>query len=114
MKLNTQMKAMLSSILAVLALCIIPMLIMVLTMVATDNTPRNIPLFCFVSPVIIPALNEVHEMHEVYRGSWFPGSDGVVVVTNFLIYGGLTLVLRMLVCQNLSGLLNRRESESRS
>ncbi|MEO1984940.1 MAG: hypothetical protein ABGZ24_30870 [Fuerstiella sp.] len=111
MKLNTQMKAMLTSILVVLALCIIPTLIMVLAMVATDNTPTDIPLFCFVSPAIIPAFNEVHEMHNVYRGSWFPDSDAVVVITNFLIYGGLTLLLRMLVCRNLSGLLNRRESE---
>ncbi len=114
MKLNTQMKAMLTSILVVLALCIIPTLIMVLAMVATDNTPTDIPLFCFVSPAIIPAFNEVHEMHNVYRGSWFPDSDAVVVITNFLIYGGLTLLLRMLVCRNLSGLLNRRESESGS
>ena len=109
-KLNTQMKAMLTSILVVLALCIIPMLIMVLAMVATDNNPDDIPLFCFVSPAIIPAFNEVHEMHTVYRRSWFPKCDGVVMVVNFLIYGGLALVLRMLVCRNLSGLLNRRES----
>ena len=112
MKLNTQMKALLTSILVVLALCLIPLLIMVSAMIATGNTPRDFPLFCFVSPAIIPAFNEVHEMSEVYRDSWFPNSDGLVVVTNFLIYGGLTLGLRMLVWRNLSGLLNRRESKS--
>jgi hypothetical protein len=110
MKLNTQMKAMLTSILVVLALCIIPMLIMVLVMVATDNSPDDIPLFCFVSPAIIPAFNEVHEMHTVYRRSWFPNSNAAVMIVNFLIYGGLTVVLRMLVRRNLSRLLNRRES----
>lgn len=109
-KLNTQKKAMLTSILVVLALSIVPMLIMVLALVATDNSPDDIPLFCFVSPAIIPTFNEVHEMHTVYRRSWFPNSNAVVMIVNFLIYGGMTIVLRMLVRGNLSRLLNRRES----
>ncbi len=42
------MKAILTSIRVMLAHYVVPMLIMMPAMIATDNTPNEIPLFCFV------------------------------------------------------------------
>ncbi len=112
LKLNTQMKALLASVISVLALCLVPMLVCVAGMLYFDSRPGSFPPFYFTSPAIVVCLNEVHELHEVYRSHWVPNSEWFVIFTNFVIYGGLALCLRGVVLYRLPKLLNRPEPAS--
>ncbi|MEQ9411086.1 MAG: ABC transporter permease subunit [Fuerstiella sp.] len=109
LQLHTQMKAMLASILSIAALCLIPLLITTGCLIAGDNNPDDFPFFFFMSPAVIPCLNEVHELHEVYRRNWIPDSEWVVVLINLAVYGALTLTLRSFVLHQVPRLLNRPE-----
>ncbi|MEZ6059311.1 MAG: ABC transporter permease subunit [Planctomycetaceae bacterium] len=110
LRFQSQMKAMLGSLLTVIALCIVPALIAALIMISMDKNPDDFPIFCFMSPAIIPCFNEIHELHMVFRRSWFPDSEWLVVLTNLAAYGSLVLALRWYVLRNLHNLMNRSDA----
>lgn len=114
LKLNTQMKALLASVLCVIALCLVPMMTCLGYLFWTDADPDSTPLFFFSSPAIIVCMNEIHELYYVYRRGSFPPSDWLVVLTNFAIYGSLALVLRAVLLRRLPKLLNRPEHASKA
>ena len=110
LKLHSQMKAMLASLLSIVGLGLLPMMLTALVMISLDSDPDDFPLFFFSSPGIVPCMNEIHELHEFYRNSWWPESDWFITLFNFMIYGGLALGLRTLVVSRLNHFLQRRDS----
>lgn len=110
LKTATRMKAMLGSLLSVLALCFVPMICMVLCLVALDSNPDEMPLFFFSSPMIVEGISQGDEFVAVYRRSWFPDSDLTVILLNFVVYGGLAAGLRRFVLSQLPALLQRRDT----
>jgi len=112
LKLNTQIKAMVATLVSVLVLCFIPMICTALMMMLADSDPGDFPYFAFTSPVIIPALNEWHDLHQIHRSDWIPTSDMFLILMNFAVYGGMTLALRGWVLKNLSSLMSRIDVDS--
>ena len=112
---NSQMKAMLGTILSILGLCIIPAMLLLLPMLLLGNDPdqADLPIWYFTSPAIIPALNVVNEFHPFLRSSWWPHSEFFTLLVNLAIYGAVTLLVRSIVVASLPALLNRRDSASR-
>ncbi|MCP4171519.1 MAG: hypothetical protein GY758_12180 [Fuerstiella sp.] len=109
MKLNTQMKAMIGSLVSVLVLCLVPLLMGALIMISIGMDPDDFPLWFFMSPLIPTGMNEFHDRHEIYRNNWLPDSDVFVVIFHFMIYGGLVLILRTWLMLRLPTLLHRRD-----
>ena len=110
LRLQSQMKAMLASLLSIVGLCLLPMMMTALVLISLDCDPDDFPLFFFSSPAITVCMNELHELHEYYRRSWFPESDWLVVLFNFMVYGGLALALRTFVLVRLNHFLQRKDS----
>ena len=108
---NSQMKAMLGTILSILGLCIIPAMLFVLPLLllGTDPDRADLPIWCFTSPAIIPAFNETSEFNAMFRSSWWPRSEYFTLLVNLAIYGTLTLLIRSFVIWRLPALLNRRD-----
>lgn len=104
---KTQMKAMLSAILTICGLCFLPLLIAVPIMILADSDPSVFPPFFFISPIFVPAFNEIHELYEVYRRSWFPSSDWLVVLVNLGIYGGMAWGAKWYAVRSIPRLLQR-------
>ena len=109
---NSQMKAMLGTILSILGLCIIPVMLFVMPMLllGTDPDQADLPIWCFTSPAIIPAFNETNEFYSLFHSHWWPRSEYFTLLVNLAIYGTLTLVVRSFVIWRLPALLNRRDS----
>lgn len=112
LKLNTQMKAMVATLISILVLCFVPVMLCALTMMSVGSDPDDMPLFFFLSPLIVPALNEWHDIYQIYRNNFLPESDLVVIVCNFAVYGSLTLAARSFVLRRLGELMNRRDQPS--
>lgn len=112
LKLNTQMKAMVATLISILVLCFVPVMLCALTMMSVGSDPDDMPLFFFLSPVIVPALNEWHDIYHIYRNNFLPESDVVVICCNFAVYGSLTLAARSFVLRHLGELMNRRDQPS--
>lgn len=112
LKLNTQMKAMVATLLSILVLCFVPMTMCALGMMSVGADPDDMPLFFFMSPLMIPAMNEWHEIHHIYRNNNLPESDLVVILGNFAIYGSLALAARAYVLSSLPALMNRKDQPS--
>lgn len=109
LRLNTQMKAMMTSILLTLGICLVPMALMAMGMIATDQDPDDLPFFFFSSPLIIPAVNEFHDLYQIYRRSSFVSSSLAVILLHCFVYGSLTLLLRQFVLSSVPKLLQRPE-----
>ncbi|MEZ6132327.1 MAG: ABC transporter permease [Planctomycetaceae bacterium] len=107
LRLNTQIKGMIGSLVSILLLCLLPMILLALMMISVDADPDDFPLWFFSSPAIFVAVNEFHDLRMMYRSSILPESDVFLIGANFLIYGGLTLLLRSIVLHRLPTLLNR-------
>jgi len=114
LKMNTQMKAMMATLVAILCLCFVPMLLGILALLSVGADPNDLPLWFFSSPVIVTALNEWHDLSEIYCHGWFLRSDVIVVLLNFAIYGGLMLACRAFVTVRLGTLLGRLDDDSRT
>ena len=108
---SSQMKAMLGTILSILGLCIIPVMLFVLPLLllGTDPDRADLPIWCFTSPAIIPAINETNEFYALFRSSWWPRSEYFTLLVNLAVYGTLTLLIRSFVFWRLPALLNRRD-----
>ncbi|MEO2013869.1 MAG: hypothetical protein ABGZ53_05810 [Fuerstiella sp.] len=109
LKMNTQMKAMIGSLVSVLVLCLVPLLVGALIMMSIGIDPDDFPLWFFMSPFIPTGMNEFHDRHEIFRNNWLPDSDVFVVVFHFMVYGGLVLILRTCLMLRLPDLLQRRD-----
>ena len=113
LRLNSQMKAMLGTIISVVGLCIIPAMLcaLPLLLLGTDPNRADLPIWYFTSPALIYGFNEVHEFHEMFRGTWWPRSEYFTLLVNLAIYGTLTLVVRSFVIFRLPALLNRLDND---
>jgi ABC-type transport system involved in multi-copper enzyme maturation permease subunit len=109
---NSQMKSMLGTILSILGLCVIPLMLFVipLLLLGTDPAEADLPIWCFTSPALIPALNETHDFFDLFRSKWWPHSEYFTLFVNLAIYGTLTLLVRSFVIWRLPALLNRRDA----
>ncbi|MBC7967619.1 MAG: ABC transporter permease subunit [Fuerstia sp.] len=112
---NSQMKAMLGTILSILGLCIIPAMLFALPLLllGTDPDRAALPIWYFTSPAFVPAFNETNDFHPFLRSNWWPHSEFFTLLVNLAIYGALTLLVRSIVVASLPALLNRRDSGSR-
>ena len=112
---NSQMKAMLGTILSILGLCIIPAMLFALPLLllGTDPDRADFPIWYFTSPAIIPALNVVNQFNPFFDSSWWPHSEFFTLLVNLAIYGAVTLLVRSIVLASLPALLNRRDSGPR-
>ena len=109
LKARGQMKAMLGAIVTLLLISFGPFVCFNLAwLAAIDNDPDR-ALSCFSSPLMIDVLGQADDLHQVYQNTWFPDSDLLVILVNFLIYGGLALCLRTFVLRELNDLLERRD-----
>jgi len=113
LQFNSQMKAMLGTILTVLGLCIIPVMMFVipLLLVGSDPDRADLPIWCFTSPALIFAFNETHDFYALFRSKWWPHSEYFTLFVNLFIYGTLTLIVRGFVLWRLPALLNREDSD---
>ena len=109
---NSQMKAMLGTILSILGLCFIPVMLFVmpLLLLGTDPDQADLPIWCFTSPALIFGFNETHDFNALFRSKWWPHSEYFALLVNLAIYGTLTLLVRSFVIWRLPALLNRRDS----
>lgn len=110
LKLNTQMKALQASIVCLLVLGFVPMLLTAAGMEVLNTNPDRFPLFVFSSPMLVPTLNQFHELYFIFRNSWFPKSEILIILINLVLYGSLLLVVRAFVLSRVSGLLQRPET----
>jgi ABC-type transport system involved in multi-copper enzyme maturation permease subunit len=112
LRFNSQMKAMLGTILSVVGLCIIPAMLIALPMMLLGTNPdqADLPIWYLTSPAIIFAFNEVSEFNELFRSHWWPRSEYFTLLVNLVIYGGLTLAIRAFVIAKLPTLLSREDS----
>ena len=109
---NSQMKAMLGTILSIFGLCIVPAMLCMLPLLllGTDPSQADLPIWYLTSPAIIVGFNETNGFYDMYRGTWWPRSEYFTLLANLAIYGALTLLVRNLVIWRLPALLNRRDS----
>lgn len=112
LKLTTQIKAMVATLVTVLLLCFVPLISTVMIMMMADSNPSDFPFFAFTSPLVIQGMNEWHEFYQIHRSDWIPESDTFLVFMNFAIYGGLTLLVRGWVLRNLGTLMSRIDVDS--
>ncbi|MCP4505434.1 MAG: ABC transporter permease subunit [Fuerstiella sp.] len=112
LKLKTQMKAMVGSLISVLVLCLVPLLLGALILMSADMDPDDFPLWFYMSPLIPTGMNEFHDRHELYRNNSMPDSDVFVVFFHFMVYGGLTLIVRTSLMRRLPELLQRRDQST--
>lgn len=112
LRFNSQMKAMLGTILSILGLCIIPAMVLLvpLLLLGSDPDRADLPVWYLTSPAIIFAFNESNEFYNLFRSSWWPKSEYFTLLANLAIYGLLTLTVRTYVIRKLPDLLNRRDS----
>ncbi len=102
---NSLMKAMLSSLLTLLGICIVPMLVLTIPMVMVGADPDDFPLWCFSSPAIVFCLNEALE-----TGSAISRSNDLSMFwlcVNLAAYAGLTLVIKRATIRQFSSRLDR-------
>lgn len=112
LQFNSQMKAMLGTILSVLGLCVIPVMLFVIPLLlfGTDPNRADLPIWCFTTPVLVFAFNETHDFFDVLRSNWWPHSEYFTLLFNLAIYGTLTAMVRAFVLWRLPALLNREDN----
>ena len=115
--LNSQMKAMLGTLISIVALCVIPAMLcaLPLLLLGTDPDRADLPIWYLTSPAIIYGFNETHEFYQVFRSSnWWPRSEYFTLLANLAIYGTLTLAVRSFVIWRLPALLNRLDRDTQN
>jgi len=115
LRFNSQMKAMLGTILSIIGLCFIPAMLSALPLILMGTNPEEVdflPIWYFTSPAFIFGFNETHYFDDVFRSSWWPRSEYFTLLVNLAIYGTLTLLVRSFVIWRLPALLNRRDSHA--
>jgi ABC-type transport system involved in multi-copper enzyme maturation permease subunit len=114
LKLNSQMKAMLGTIVTVLGLCILPAMLTALPFLFLGQNPEQAgyQIWFMTSPVFAFLFNEVHELSVMTRNGWWLDSEYITLLVNLAIYGALTLAVRTYVVRKLPTLLNRLDSET--
>lgn len=113
LRTNTQMKAMVSSLVSILVFCFVPLLLCLVCMIGVGSRPADSPFFIFISPLIISALNEFHEVWRAVNDSWFPNSELLAVVFNFFVYGGICQLIKKYTVRKLPELLERMDDPQR-
>jgi len=115
LRLNSQMKAMLGTLISIVGLCIVPAMLSLLLMILLGTNPDSaeLPIWYLSSPAIIYGFNEVHEFHEIFRSGWWPRSEYFTLLANLAIYGTLALAIRTFVIWRLPSLLNRLDTDDR-
>jgi hypothetical protein len=120
--LRTQIKAMMATLVTVIAVCSLPFVGTMIPIVLQSIVPKRFPAFLFSSPLIIWGMNETGELRTLVPD--IPGrSSGVVrggisevqlIVTNLFIYGSVALILKYSVILILPRLLGRRDTAAKS
>ncbi len=128
---RTQMKAMMATLIAVIALCSLPSIGAMIPVVASNSRSREFPILMFSSPTIIWGMNETGELPELltvsietipFKPRSLPGRRGdwpfaqiifvqewKILLINLLVYGTLALVMQGIVRLFLSRILGRRD-----
>lgn len=112
LQLNSQMKAMIGTIITILALCIVPPMVTALPMIFTGTNPDRdgFQIWFLTTPAFIFVFNEVHDFSVLIRhGSW-PRSEYFTLIANLCVYGTLTLIVRAFVLFRLPAMLNREDN----
>lgn len=112
LRMKTQMRAMMAAILAILSLCFLPLLSIVGALITLELRPDDFPLFFVSSPMIVPSVNEWHDMTRVIRDTPFGDSVWALIFLNFAVYGGLTIAVRFFVLRTVGRLLQRRDLDA--
>lgn len=116
---RTQIKAMMATLVAVIAVCSLPFVGTMIPLVLQSVVPKRFPAFLFSSPLIIWGLNETGELRTLVP-DFFNRLSGLVtsgmsetqlVVTNLFIYGSIALILKYCVILLLPRLLGRRDAD---
>lgn len=127
---RTHMKAMMATLVAVIALCSMPTIGAMIPVVASTSRSREFPVLMFSSPTIIWGMNETGELRELLpikrkptnlnrfiqggNSYEFPKPTHVpewkILGLNLLIYGGLAVVIQGTVRLLFSRILGRRDA----
>ena len=112
LQFNSQIKAMIGTIISILALCIIPPMVTALPMMFTGTNPElaGLQIWFLTTPAFVFAFNEVHDFSALIRHGWWPPSEYFTLIANLCVYGMLTLIVRTFVLFRLPALLNREDS----
>jgi hypothetical protein len=119
---RTQIKAMMATLVTVIAVCSLPFVGTMIPLVLQSIVPERFPAFLFSSPLIIWGLNETGELRTLVQdfynrrsGVMTSGmSEAQLVVTNLFIYGSVALILKYSVILLLPRLLGRRDTVAES
>lgn len=112
LQLNSQMKAMIGSIIGILALCIVPPMLTALPLMFAGTNPERagFQIWFLTSPAFVFAFNEVHDFSPLIRNGWWPRSEYFTLFANLFIYGSLTLIVRAFILWRLPVMLNREDN----
>ena len=112
LQLNSQMKAMIGTIISILALCIVPPMLTALPLIFAGTNPERagFQIWFLTSPAFVFVFNEVHDFSALTRNGWWPRSEYFTLLANLFIYGSLTLILRAFVLWRLPVMLNREDN----
>lgn len=112
LKVKTQTRAIIGSLAALVAWCILP-LIIVVTIMEAINPRSNDILYALVSPMMIIPVNENNQFgsyqNALSRGHLF---RWLVVLGNFAFYGGCAFLFRWLCLRHADRYLGRREDRT--
>ena len=112
LRFNTLMKAIFGTVITVALLCTAFAALTAIPMLMTNVTPREFPVWFFTSPVTILVFNKVHDLREVFNNTRFYGTDVVVLIINFAVYGAVAAGVRAFALRQLPRRLNRRDGYS--
>lgn len=102
---NTLMKAMLSSLLALLGICIVPMLALTVPMVVGGADPDDFPLWFFSSPAMVFILNEALETGDAISRS--AAMSMLWLCVNLAIYSAMTFAIKRATIRQFANRLGR-------
>lgn len=113
LQLNSQMKAMIGTIVSILALCIVPPMLTALPLIFAGTNPERegFQSWFLTTPAFVFAFNEVHDFNAMTRNGWWLRSEYFTLLANLFIYGTLMLIVRAFVLWRLPVMLNRADND---
>ncbi|MCA9036330.1 MAG: ABC transporter permease [Planctomycetaceae bacterium] len=111
--LHSQLKAMLASILSLLALSLGPVALLTIIMLAVDARPRTFPFWYFSSPAIVYGLTLVGELDDIIRdlGTEHAFAYWSVIFLNLILYFGVFWIIRVWVLRKFPAFLGRIDTQ---
>lgn len=112
LRMKSLIRTMVGTLVTAICICLVPLLSFVAAaFLIADKTPDEYFLFFVSSPLIVMAFNEYHDfMPFIHYWDGRPGAELWLAGSTFIIYGSLTLLLRLIALCNVGRLLPRTDA----